>query len=410
MKQYCLYIFLFLMLLGRAQEIPSPAEKYALARKEAFEHKNFAKAIDLMAQVVEQTPNNVDYNIFLGRLYTWDKQSEKARPLLQATFNNNKAYEDAALAYANLEFWTGYPEKALEIADIGLQHHQDSEQLLVLKAKILMDLKRDNEAASILNIAMEYHPKSSVIRSLLQNISMGSKPNQVGVSYDLVYFKERFDQLWHVAKVHYGRQTGIGPIFAYFNYGNRFGNGATQMEIEFYPRISNVFYAYLGGAISNDNGVFPEYRGGFSLYANLPATFEVDAGFRLLKFNDETWVYTFGLGKYYKNYWFNVKTYLNTLENGVADSYAFTTRYYFGGQDDYLSVRIGTGFSPDNTSNNILLNNGTRLRSTNFSIGFRKLIGKTNIVHSELAYERIEFATDTFDDQYAIKVGYIKRF
>jgi len=130
-------------------------------------------------------------------LYTWDKQPDNARRILGATFNSNSGYEDAALAYASLEFWNQDSEKALEIVDKGLQSHPDSESLLVLKAKILMDLKRSQEASKTLNTALKYHPKSTNVRSLLQNMATGENLNEVGVSYNFVHFKERFDQPWH---------------------------------------------------------------------------------------------------------------------------------------------------------------------------------------------------------------------
>ena len=410
MKQFWLFGFLVLTINMWSQEHKSVTEMYTEAREEAFEHKNYEKAIALMQEVTQKTPENVDYAIFLGRLYTWDKQTENARRVLKTTFDEHVDYEDAALAYASLEFWNKNQEQALEIVNKGLQYHSDSESLLVLKAKILMDQRQNQEASGVLNTALGYHPKSNVVRALLQKVGTGQSQNEVGLSYNFISFKERFDQPWHIASVHYGRRTNIGPIIGRFNYGDRFGTGSTQVELDFYPRISNTFYAYVNGGISNDKGVFPELRTGLSLYANLPAAFEVDAGFRMLKFEDEAWAYTFGLGKYYKNYWFNLRTYLNTLDSGVADSYSFTVRYYFGGADDYFSARIGTGFSPDNTSNNILLDNMTRLRSNNVAVGFKTLLGSTHVIYGELSYDRIEFATDSYDDQYAFKIGYIKRF
>lgn len=393
-----------------AQDDESVDRKYAEARKEAFEHKNYETAIGLMVEATQMAPENADYAIFLGRLYTWNKEEGKAREILNGAFEKHRDYEDAAIAYASLEFWNENPDKALKIVNNGLEYHKDSQDLWVLKVKILMDLKENQEATRALNTALEYHPKSTVVRSLLQNMGTGESRNEMGISYNFVYFKERFDQPWHLTSLHYGRQTGLGSIFGRFNYGNRFGIGSTQFEMDFYPKISSTFYAYVNGGISNDKGIFPKYRTGFSLYANLPAAFEADAGFRMLKFTDETWIYTFGLGKYHKNYWFNFRTYLNTLESGIADSYAFTVRYYFVGASDYLNARIGTGFSPDNTSNNVLLDGNTRLRSNNISVGFRKLLGRTNILYSEIEFNRIEFISDTYDNQYSIKIGCVKRF
>ncbi|WP_318345715.1 YaiO family outer membrane beta-barrel protein [Flagellimonas baculiformis] len=409
-KQLWLCGLLFMNLCVWSQENEPAEELYARARTEAFEHKAYKEAIELMTLATQKAPENVDYHIFLGRLCTWDKQTEKARNILKATFEKNPTYDDAALAYGSLEFWDKKPLKAFEIVDKGLETNVDSENLWVLKAKILMALKEYQKASETLSNALEHHPTSTAVRSLLQNMGTGVYRNEMGVDYSFVHFKEQFNEPWHIASLHYQRQTNIGPVIGRFSYGNRFGMGSSQFELDFYPRLSSTFYAYVNAGLSNDKGVFPEYRGGLSLFANLPAAFELDAGLRYLQFTDDTWIYTFGLGKYYKNYWFNARAYITPSDSGVADSYALEARYYFGGTDDYVLIRAGTGFSPDNSTNNVLYESVSRLRSNNITAGFRKLFGKSHVVYAELTYGRIEFTTDSFDDQYTVKVGYIKRF
>ncbi|MEH6703300.1 MAG: YaiO family outer membrane beta-barrel protein [Galbibacter orientalis] len=393
-----------------AQEEKTSDELFVMARKEAFDNDNYDEAIRLMNIATEKAPEYADLSIFLGRLYTWTDQTDKARTTLKKVFENNKNYEDAAIAYASLEYWNDNSPKALEIVNTSLAYNPNAEDLLLLKSKILMDLKQYQEANTTLNTILKNNPKSTEARALMQNVKKESAKNEIGVSYDFVHFDKRFDQPWHLASVDYSRQTKYGSIISRFNYANRFGTGSTQFELDLYPRISNTFYAYINGGISNNKGIFPEYRAGFSLYANLPAAFEADAGFRLLVFSDQTWVYTAAIGKYYKNYWFNFRTYLTPSDSGVSNSYALTVRYYLGGADDYLSVSAGTGFSPDDATNNVLINSNTQLNSTNFSVGYRKLIKKTHIIYAQAAYENIEYATDSRGNQYTIGIGYIKRF
>lgn len=245
---------------------------------------------------------------------------------------------------------------------------------------------------------------------MIQTIKSESALNQIGLSYDFVYFDKRFDQPWHLASLDYTRQTKLGSVASRLNYANRFGSGTTQFEMDMYPRISNTFYAYVSGGVSNDRGIFPKYRAGFSLYSNLPGAFEADAGFRWLYFSNSTWIYTFSVGKYYKNYWFNFRTYLTPSDAGFSNSYGLTIRYYFGGADDYLGLKLGTGFSPDDTANNVFIDSSTQLTSTNVALGYRKLLAKTHIIYAELTYENIEYAPDSRGNQYTLGIGYIKRF
>ena len=143
-------------------------------------------------------------------------------------------------------------------------------------------------------------PKNTAARAISQRIRENSSKNKIGLSYDFVHFDEQFSDPWQLASFDYGRQTKFGSVSARINYANRFKSEGLQFEVDAYPKLSPMFYTYVSGGYSTD-GIFPNYRAGFSLYANLPASFEADAGFRLLRFDDNTWSYTLALGKYYKN-------------------------------------------------------------------------------------------------------------
>lgn len=410
-KTYSLILFLIITSICFAQYGNLNSEAlYAKAKTEAFTNNNYNEAIRLMTMATQKSPNDTDLNIFLGRLYTWTKDTNKARAILKTTFEKHPNYEDAVLAFANLEYWDNHPKSALEIVNTGLIHNPNAENLLILKGKIQRDLKDYSAANTTLNTVLSLNPKSTEARAILGSLGLESSKNEIGLYYDFTYFDKQFENPWHLATVDYTRQTKLGALTARINYANRFNQGSTQFEIDLYPRISNTFYAYINGGISTDKGIFPEYRTGFSLYANLPAAFEIDAGFRLLAFNSNTWTYTASLGKYYKNFWFNFRTYLTPTNKDIANSYNFSTRYYFGGTDDYFGVSLGTGFSPDNSNNNILINNTTQLNSTNISLRFRKLVSKKNVVFLQSSFENIDYATNSNGNQYSIKLGYILRF
>ena len=139
---------------------------------------------------------------------------------------------------------------------------------------------------------------------------------------------------------------------------------------------------------------------------------EAEAGFRMLKFTDETWIYTASLGKYYKNYWFNLRTYLTPSNESFSQSFSLNVRYYTGGADDYLSLSVGTGLSPDDPTNNILYNNGDtyKLKSNDISIGYRKSINTTNVIFITAEIENQEYQQGVKGNQLQVGIGYNKRF
>lgn len=405
-------LFTFMLLSCFNVNAQTSDDLYTEARNEAFENENYKKAIELAQKALQMSPDYTELQIFLGRLYTWDKQPEKARSVFDKVLIKNPEDKDVYLAYGNLEYWNKNYSKALKITDKGLEKNPDSEELLLLKARILKDSKKYPEANTILKKLLEINPKNNEARTLTQLIGMMSAKNAVGISYDYYYFDERFDDPWHIAGVDYTRQGSFGTVTGRVNYANKFAMDAMQFEIEAYPRISDVFYTYVNAGISDDKGIFPEFKAGFSLFANLPKGFEAEGGFRMLSFSgDQTWTYTASLGKYYKNLWFNLRAYITPDRDNVGQSYQLTTRYYIGGPDDYVSLRLGTGISPDN-QNNVLLNETFtyKLKSNNIGLEYRKTLRHFYVLYIKASLENQEYAPNTKGNQISASIGAIKRF
>lgn len=411
-KAVILAVFLVSFAAVAQEQEYTTDELYTQARNAAFEEDDYPKAIALLKAALKKSPDYLEVRVFLGRIYTYSDSLPQARMAFEEVLAKEKGHEEASFAYGNLEFWNDNSEAALKVVNKGLDYHPESENLGLLKAKVLRDLEAYEEATATLQGLLEQNPKLDQARSLLSSINSATAKNAVGLNYEFVYFDERFDDPWHLAALDYIRQTKLGSVAARVNFANRFSTDALQFEVDAYPRISDVFYTYVNLGISSDSGIFPQYRAGFSLFSNLPASFEADAGFRYLAFDDDTFVYTLGLGKYYKNYWFNFRTYLTPSDSALSQSYALTVRYYFGGADDFIGARIGTGISPDDNANSALFNGATitRLRSNNLTLFYRNLLGATHVLTAQAGLEDQEYAADSSGLQFSVSVGFIKRF
>lgn len=414
LKKQLLFNLLFISLIIPppllAQDTLSSDELFLQARSAAFDQKNYKLAIELSRKALSKSPNYADIRIFLGRIYTWSDQMDSARSSFEEVLRQEPGNEDASSAYADLEYWNEHPAKALSICENGLKFHPHSKELLLRKAKSLIELKRLQEANAVVNLLLKEDPKNAAARSVSENIKDRVSKNKFGISYDFIGFDKQFVNPWHLVSMSYGRSTTTGSVIGRFNYANRFTKGAVQFEADAYPRISKTFYSYLNAGISNNSGVFPQYRAGFSLYANLPKSFEAEAGFRYLYFSSATWIYTSSVGKYFKNYWFNFRTYLTPGNNNISQSYTFTTRYYFGGALDYLSLALGTGISPDNRSNNIQLRSIYKLKSNGISAGYSKTFKKINTISITGSWIYQEYLQKTFGNQFNFGISYQQRF
>lgn len=414
LKKQLLFHLLFIGLIISspliAQDTLSSDELFTQARSAAFDQKNYTLAIELSRKALSKSPGYADIRIFLGRVYTWSGQLDSARSSFEEVLRREPGNEDASSAYADLEYWNDNPAKALNICENGLNFHPHSKELLLRKAKSLIELKRLQEADTMVNLLLKEDPKNAAARSVSENIKDRVSKNKIAINYNFINFDKQFANPWHLVSLGYGRSTAIGSVIGRFNYANRFAKSAVQFEADAYPRLSKTFYSYINAGISNKTGVFPQYRSGFSLYANLPKSFEAEAGFRYLYFGNATWIYTGSLGKYFKNYWFNFRTYLTPGNNNISQSYSFTTRYYLGGAEDYLSLGLGTGISPDDRSNNIQLGNAYKLKSKGISAGYNKTFKKLHILSITGSWIYQEYLQNTFGNQVNIGISYQQRF
>jgi YaiO family outer membrane protein len=411
-RLFCLFIgLLFFSGLANAQNGPSSDDLFQQARHAAFDGKDYAKAISLSKQALSKSPDYSDIRVFLGRVYTWSGKTDSARAEFAQVLIKHPDNEDASFASGSLEFWNDNSVKALQIVNNGIKYHPQSKDLLLLKAKVLNDLKRYGEANNTLDSLLKIDPTNTGAHSLADRVQDNASVNKIGVTYDYIHVDKPYAYTLQLGSLEYGRQTGIGSFIGYVNYANRSNTNSVQYEIDAYPHISKIFYAYVSGAYSGDENLFPQSRAGFSLYANLPASFEADAGFRYLHFTGDTWIYTASIGKYYKSFWFNFRTYLTPSNNSFSQSYSLKVRYYTGGADDYLSLSIGTGLSPDAPNNVVVSNNGAiyKFKSDNISAAYWHSFKRRNVFFITASYDHQEYP-QLWSNQLDLGIGYLRRF
>ena len=119
-----------------AQDTLTADGLFQIARKAAFEENNYTKAKLYCNKVLEMSPGYTDVTVFLGRLYSWSKQYDSARINFQKALNQKADYADAAVAYADMEYWADNNRIALKIIDTALVYHPQSNDLLLRKAKV----------------------------------------------------------------------------------------------------------------------------------------------------------------------------------------------------------------------------------------------------------------------------------
>jgi YaiO family outer membrane protein len=396
---------------GKSLKAQSTDELFKNARLAAFDKKDYPAAIQLSRQALAISPDYADIQIFLARTYAWTDQYDSARKILATVVQSKPAYIDAWSAAIDVELWDDHYLTALELCNKGLQQGPANKELLLKKAKALSDLQRNYEATSIVKQLLKDDADNSEAKAFANRLKNNSYKNKIGITYDYTYFDKQFSDPWHIVSLNYTRQTKIGSFTGRLNYANRFKQNGVQVEADAYPHISKTFYSYVSVGYSNNVGVFPKYRGGFSLYANLPKSFEAEAGARYLYFTNSTLIYTAYIGKYYKNWLFGARTYLTPGNSSISQSYSLSARYYYKGDaDNLVAFTLGSGISPDDRTNSTQLNTKYKLMSKKGSISWKFTLKRFNTFTVDAACINQEYQKDSKGNQLEFGVGYARRF
>lgn len=404
-------IFLAASTFLNAQDHRSSDELFKDARNAAFEEKNYDKAKELAYRALAQSPDYADIDIFVGRIYSWNHQYDSARVHFTKVLTIDPSNEDASNAFADLEYWNEHYESALNICNEALSYHPVSQDILLRKVKNLKALKRYKEAGLLTNELLKNNQHNASARALAISLKDETSANKLSIGYENSSFDKQYDQAWHLGSISYGRHTKLGTVVGRLNYANRFGSGGLQAEVDAYPHISKTFYAYLNFGYAANSVVFPNYRAGVSLYANLPNSFEAELGYRYLYFSSATNIYTAAIGKYWKSFLFTARTYMTPSASMVSQSYSLNARYYLKGADDYIGLTIGSGISPDDNNQNVQYNNKQNtLSSRKISANFDHTFLKWNIISIAAGLINQEYKPSVKGNQFNFSLGLSHRF
>ena len=216
---------------SKAQKEATSDDLFTSARYAAFEDKNYDKAKMYARQALLLSPGYADIEIFLGRIFTWEKQYDSASFHFIRVLSIKPNNEDASIAFSDLEYWNDNYDVALKICNEALRVHPNSESLLFRKAKILNATKKYREASLITNSILKANKNNTAALALASSLKDAVAINKISINYDHSSFDKQFDKSWHLGSISYGRQTKLGSITGRINYANRFGNNGVQLSL-----------------------------------------------------------------------------------------------------------------------------------------------------------------------------------
>jgi YaiO family outer membrane protein len=409
-QQSFLRILLAWALLGglavsAAAQAESAEERFQTARKLAFNGQR-KEAIEICKALLEGNAEDFDTRILLGRIHAWNGDYELARAELQRVVAARPGYTDARLGLIDVELWSDNSAAALNLCEEGLEREPDNQTLLYKKARALYGLRQTEEAIAVLKKALQLNPQYAEAKQFFDQLQDREKLYKARVEYSYEAFDKSFEP-WHTVTVSLSRTMPFGSLIGRVNSAKRFGSSAMQFEMDAYTRLRKGSYAYLNAGFS-DSAIFPRARFGAEVYQKLPGGFDASIGFRRLHFpGDEVMIYTGSVGKYIGNYLLQFHPFITPGKPGTAFSGNFMVRRYFADSDNYASLTLGAGVSPDERYTTF---DFIRLHSQQAGVDYRRSLGGALALNGYFGFANQKLKYGGQRKTYSFSLGIEKRF
>ncbi len=400
-------VFFLAVFSTQAQDSSDPDVMLEQARTLILDDR-YAAGRELAFRALEKYPNYADILILVGRSYAWEGKNDSANIYLERAIIASPQYADGYAAYLDNLFWSENLSKADEIivrakANLGTP---TPDEIIYRESRLYYYRERYEEAYELVQPLFDKGYKQEGMLGYIKNLDRLKMVNALGATYDYDSFLGQIDP-WHTWAVYGRTRTKLtGTLIARVTQSTRYDAFGTLFELDAYPSIGKNGYAYLnlGGSGAT---FFPKLRFGASYYHNLNKGWEVEGGYRYLGFATVTNIFTASVGKYLGSWWLNYK--LNVIpddELGTSTSSQVTARYYFNSADDYFSLQLGTGVSPDEeTRDQSQLLNSYRAR-----LGYQQLFAQRFLISGYTGYSRDELSTDRFRNNINLSLGFEYRF
>lgn len=409
MKKALILVFSFMAfsLSIKAQDSFDPDEILVEARTLILDGK-YVEGRKIAFRALSKYPEYADILILVGRSYAWEGKNDSASIYLDRAIIASPKYEDGYSAYLDNLSWAEQYDKADEVLVKARENlGTPLPNGLRYKESRLLYYKEDyNGAYKIAEDLFEQKYKNENLLDYMQTLQRLRRNNAVGATYDYDTFYGDLTP-WNTFSFYARTRTKFtGTLIGRVTQSSRFDSNGTLFELDAYPSLGKKAYAYVnvGGSSAS---FFPNFRFGTSIYFSLPKAWEIEGGFRYLQFSETTYIYTASLGKYVGNWWFNLRSNLIPgTGNSLGTSANFQARYYFKTGEDYFSLQLSSGVSPDEeTRDPTQLLNSYRAR-----LGYQQLLTDRFMIYGFSGFSRDELGPDRFRNNLNLSLGIEYRF
>ena len=377
------------------------------ARELAFIGKK-QNARNICRNILAKKPDYHEVRVFLGRMYTWDKDFKAARRELRTVIQSRQDYIEPRLVLIDVEYLSGNADEALRLCEEARRINPRNTDILMRKARILTKMDEFKRAAYTLRLVQKIEPRHPGAAELMDRIQHTTERYIISTKYRQDQF-DRGDRTfgpWHLGALELLSKFTFGTICARLNYAHSSFVSDTesgfQAEVDVYPQLSQDMYACFNIGYSPDT-VFPEYRLGGELYRKLSSDFELSGGVSYFNFSRaDVFIYTGSLGKSFGDYWLSFRPYLTSKPSDLAFSAALFFRNHFFDPANYIGLLLGYGSAPVDA---VFLEEIERRNAFQAGLEIQRKIGRIILVKVRFRYEREEFRKDSYGDRFLFELN-----
>ncbi len=370
--------------------------------------KRYDEALKDLAVLMKDYPQDLTLEMYEAKIYAYKQDYKTSIEKHKTLVQKNPDDFDLINQYVDVLRWDNQYEAALAWCEFLLDNEPKNIEVLFKKARIQEALENNKDAMATYRTILAIEPDNQEAADALNRLEELDYKSHIGVFYFLTFFEDQAP--WHFSGVEFQHNFKNFPVRAVLTRAHRFGQRATQFEIEAYPKINERMYIHAGLGFSNSSVILPSSRWMGDLYRTFNNGFEGSVGFRSLVFGEvNNFFLSFYGAKYYKNWWFFYRNFIfpPPNDNRVYLTHTFQARYYYNDKDRFTALTFFTGNLPLFAA---VLDDNFSSRTTGFNLEHQIKFEKFWLARFGLMVESEEFQVQRFRNRYTLVGILIKRF
>lgn len=394
-----------------------PDDREFLLKKSSVlnDMKRYTEANSLVKSLMERYPYTLRYrDAYVENLsrtaskYQGEGRTEMALDVYKEILTFDTKDSTAYLHIINTYLEKQQYDTAHVYINQALQTHPNWTAIYLRRAQAYEGQKEYLAAAAAADTVQQQHP-SSKNQDYADYLRSRTLKNQFGLhflrsSYD--YSEDRYD----IATVEYMRLFKKGSIGGRLNYAGRQSGTGLQGEAELYYTHHPKWYSHAYVAFANKI-VFPQWRLGYTAYRTFQNDGEIGLGARYLQRDTlQSISGMLALTQVFGDFWFNARAYAIWESEDINSSFALTGRYYMNKRQDFLSMVVGLGTSPDDRSRLIQFSQLSGLLTRSVGAGYQRTFHYRTSLGLHASWITQKVRDEQFQNQYDLYISVIRRF